>query len=90
MDCMINVTHTEFCFFSSKEVSGLLSRALHGIVTAREDHISENGTDALLPAASDDLVDAILRDTLVYGRTATSHETAKTRFQKTMKTDNLN
>ena len=65
---------------SYQEISGLLSRAINGIVTAREDHIEENGPGKLIPCASGHLIDSILQDTLVHGRTAAEHEAAKQRW----------
>jgi hypothetical protein len=51
-------------------------------MTALEDHIQEIGSDDPLPAASGDLIDAILQNNLLFGRTASEHEKNTMRFIK--------
>jgi hypothetical protein len=58
---------------SYQEVSGLLSRALEALVTARADHIQKYGRNEAIPAASSELIDAILSDDLHGGRAYNDH-----------------
>lgn len=59
---------------SFQEMSGLLSRAFDAVTTARNDHISEHGRNKTIPAASSDLIDAILANDLHNARTLSDHE----------------
>jgi hypothetical protein len=58
---------------SYQEVSGLLSRALEALITARGDHIQKHGRSEVIPAASSDLIEAILGNDLHNNRTLMDH-----------------